>query len=197
MAGLRVLVNGGQVAAVSNAELNLISLYLHGNVFSEELAFLELTGGNTGAVEEDTHWTWINAQEISEGDVVEVIFVKDINSSHTGKTLEELHPEPAEREQPIQSADAMIDELSSRPKKRDIHELELTLPDGDIQVVATNPGDFSFGFSVSWKWVKPEEASVRLTSNPLEGVRNRQNGSCHAKFLLKYGDSVKVRICSQ
>lgn len=195
MAGLRVLVNEHEVASVSNDGLNLISLRVSGDVVGDELAVVELTGGNYSG-EGTTHLTWISGRELSEDDVVEVLFLEDIQSSHTGKTIEELFPDYEENELPSQSIDEIFSDLSIKPKQREGHKFHLTLPDGEVRLLATDQKDFSFGFSVMWKWIKPNEASVWLTSNSLEGVRDRADGTTHAKLRLHYGESVQIRTAT-
>jgi len=51
-----------------------------------------------------------------------------------------------------------------------------------------------FHCTAMWKWTKPEEARVSLTSNTLEGIEERTDGVKHAGFSLQYGQGVKLRV---
>jgi len=194
MAGLVVKVNGRLLASVSNADLNLISVYVHGDVIREEFAALEVTGGLYGHGDADKHLIWVNDHEVSRDDEVEISFGEDVSTSHAGRTIDELHPEPSSQDGSGQSIDDLFEELSSRPKVREKFAFELTPPKGEVIRSSTGADDFAFHFSAMWKWTKPEEARVSLASNTLEKIVSRQDGLNHAKLTLQFGEKVTLRI---
>ena len=196
MAGFRVTINGKQLASVSNDGLNIIVVQVHGDVIGEELASLDVYGGNYGSDEADKHLIWISDHEISSTDELEIAFGEDVSTSHPGKTIEELHPNFERRDQSSQSIEDMFEELSARPKLREKHTFELVSPNGDLIRKCTNHDDYSFHFSAMWRWIKADEARISLTSNSMERIAKREDGSNHATLKLQFGQKMKLRIGS-
>ena len=194
MAGLMVAVNGKSLASVSDAGLNIIAVQIHGDVVGEELAVVEVFGGLYGQGDADKHLIWIADYELSQDDEVEITFVERISTSHEGKTIEELHPESSSDAKSGQSMDDLYEELSALPKVRERFTFELVAPDGEMVRMSTGPDDYSFHLSAMWRWIKPTEARVSLTSNTLEKISKRQHGSDHTAFTLQFGQSTKLRI---
>ncbi len=196
MAGFLVTVNGKQLASVSNEGLNIIAVQVHGDVIGEELATVEVFGGNYGNGEADKHLIWVSDYEISTRDEVEIAFSEDVATSYPGKTIEELHPETGKHDEPCQPTEDLFKELATRPKLREKHTFELVAPDGEVIRTSTGHDEYSFHFSAMWKWTKPDEARASLTSNSLEKIAKREDGSNHASFTLQFGQSVKLRVGS-
>lgn len=194
MAGLLVTVNGTTLASVSNAGLNIIAVQVHGDVIGEEIATIEVFGGLYGHGDADKHLIWVSDHEISRDDEVEIAFGEKVSTSHPGKTIEELHPESGRQDGPGQSMDDLFEELSSRPRVREKFTFELVQPDGEMIRTSTDPTDYSFHFSAMWKWTKPDEARVSLSSNTLEKIGKREDGSNHAAFRLQFGQITTLRI---
>lgn len=88
----------------------------------------------------------------------------------------------------------IYENLSKQGKIRSHLAFELEHSSGSIKRCETKPDEFSFGLSIMWKWTNPESASICLSSNTLEGIREQTNGSEHARAQLKPGESIKVRI---
>jgi hypothetical protein len=194
MAGFLVTVNGTPLASISNEGLNIIAVQVHGDVIGEELAVIEVFGGMYGHGTADKHLIWISDHEISADDEVEIAFSESVSTSHSGKTIEELHPEAGSKNGSGQSMDDLFEELSSRPRVREKFTFELVQPDGDMIRTSTDPSDYSFHFSAMWKWTKPDEARVSLSSNTLEKIARREDGSNHAAFRLQFGQKTTLRI---
>ena len=196
MAGFQVTVNGRHLASVSNEDLNIIAVNVHGDVIGEELATVEVFGGNYGNGEADKHLIWVSDHEISTDDEVEIVFREDVSTSPPGKTIEELYPEAENQDGSRQSMEDLFKELATRPKLREKHTFELVLPDGDLIRTSTGHDDYSFHFGAMWKWTKPDEARVSLSSNTLEKIAKREDGSNHAMFKMQFGQKVKLRVGS-
>ena len=194
MAGFRVTVNGEQLASVSNDGLNIITVQVHGDVVGEEVAVIEVFGGNYGDGEADKHLIWVNDHQITSSDEVEVTFCENIGTSHPGKTIEELHPETEQQMGPWQPMEEIINDLAKRPRQRKNFIFELVSPFGKKIRSSTGLNEYMFHFSAMWNWSKPEQARVSLTSNSLEGIKKKENGVRHAGFSLQFGQGVKLRV---
>jgi len=194
MAGFRVTVNGKQLASVSNEGLNIVTVQIHGDVIGEELAVIDVFGGLYEGNETDSHLIWVNDYEITSGDEVEVTFWDDIGTSHRGKTIEELHPETGQQIGPWQPMEEIFKDLVKKPRLRKKFSFELVPSHGEIIHSSTGPNEYMFHFSAMWKWLKPEEARVSLTSNSLEGIEKRTDGEKHAGFSFQFGQGVKLRV---
>jgi len=194
MTGFRVSVNSKEVAAVSTDDLNILSVQIHGDVIGDELAELQVFGGNYNGEETDTHLIWIDGFELHENDEVEVILHESIKSSCRGKTIDELHPETEVLPKENQTIDELFKDLSDKPKKRDGFSIKLHPSSGEPVIYKTSTDDFSFIFSVMWKWLHPEKASVWLTSNTLEGIKERKSGTNHARLSLQYEQGIKLNV---
>lgn len=142
----------------------------------------------------DKHLIWVSDHEISPDDEVDILFDEEIPTSHPGKTIDELYPDAGNQNGSRQSMDELYKELSSRPKLRENFTFELDRPDGDMIRTSTASHHYSFHFSAMWKWTKPDEARVWLTSNTLEKIAKREDGSDHAQFKLRFGQRVTLRI---
>ncbi|MCU7805771.1 MAG: hypothetical protein KZQ92_01880 [Candidatus Thiodiazotropha sp. (ex Lucinoma borealis)] len=194
MSGFVVKINDKELSTVSVENLNILSVRIHGDVIGEELAELQIFGGNYESKETDTHLIWINEYEIRTNDVIEVTFIEAATTSYPGKTIDEFHSETEEMMGPWLPDEKMFEYLSKQPKLRENFSFELVSSSGDTMYASTNNNDYSFSFSVMWKWMHPEKASVWLTSNSLEGIEKKENGTQQAKFNLLLKQSVKLCI---
>ena len=194
MAGLMVAVNGKSLASVSDEGLNIIAVQVHGDVVGEELAVIEVFGGLYGQGDADKHLIWIADHELSQDDEVGITFFEEISTSHKGKTIEELHPNSISNAKSGQTMDDLFEEISALPKVRERFTFVLVPPEGEMVRTSTGPEDYSFHLTAMWRWIKPSEARVSLTSNTLEKISKRESGSDHAAFALQFGQSVKLRI---
>ena len=194
MAGLSVSINGKEITSVASEGLQLIVLSLHGDLFSEELAILHLTGIKQTQEDGHTHFTWINVRELTEHDMVEVLFDQDIESSHPGKTVEELFPESDDPELPMPSMEEVAEWRATQTRRRLKHEIELRSADGTFRSITADDPDYGFSFSVKWIWVRPDEASVRLTTTLPSETLDGKPGAPHTEFRLQHGESVGIRV---
>jgi hypothetical protein len=192
MPGLAVTLNGERLAAVSTDGSNVLSVRVHGDVIGLEFASLDVSGGLYGEGE-SKHLSWVHQRELAPGDEIEIELLDEIETSHPGKTIEELFPDEPEPMGPWQPLEQVFEELSREPKVREGFRFRIEGPSGEIEAT-TQPGDHSFGFSVLWNWLHPERVRISLSSNSLEGVAKRAGGTDHANFLLHYGQRVRLRV---
>jgi hypothetical protein len=194
MAGLIVAINGKPLASVSDAGLNILTVQVHGDVLGEELSVLDVHGGLYGHGDADKHLIWVNGHEVSADDEVEIAFRDQVSTSDAGKTIEELYPESNNQEGAEQSIEDLASDLSQRPKLRDRFTFELLPPGADMIRASTETDDFSYHLSAMWNWKKPDQAKVSLTSNSIEKIARREDGSRHAAFVLRFGEKTTFRI---
>jgi len=95
---------------------------------------------------------------------------------------------------PWQPMEEIFKDLVKKPRFREKFRFELVLPHRETIHLSTGPNEYLFHFSAMWKWLKPEEARVSLTSNTLEGIEKRTAGKKHAGFSLQFGQGVKLRV---
>jgi len=194
MAGFQITVNGKQLASVSNEELNILTVQIHGDVIGEELAAVDVYGGNYGNDEADTHLIWVNDHEIRSDDEVSIIFRESVETSHPGKTIKETHPESELKKEPRQSMNELFKSLAKQPQLREKFTFELDAPNTNTIHSSTGSDEYSFSFIAMWKWTQPDEARISLTSNSLGGIKKRTSGVKHAGFSLLYEQGVNFRV---
>ena len=194
MAGFIVALNGDTLVSVSADDLDLLTVLVHGDILGQALGSVDIYGGRYGQGDNNEHLIWINDREISADDVIDIAFADDVAPSQAGKTIEELFPEPGIKREPDRSMEEWVEELSSRPKARKHFVFELGPPDADPVNVTTAADDYSYNLRVVWMSNRPDHARVSLTSNSLEKIANRQDGSKHAGFTLTDGQSLRVRV---
>jgi hypothetical protein len=191
--GLKVTLNGEELATISSDGLNMINVRVHGDRIGPELADLDISGGVYGE-EVGKHLIWMDGYTICPGDEVAVTLLENTFTTHPGKSIEELYPEELEQNQPLQTIGQVFLDLAKEPKIRDGFSFVVTLPSGENVHFNTRDNDHGFGFSVNWAWLHSEYARVSLTSNTLAGVANRENGESHIRFRLECGQQVKICI---
>ena len=194
MAGFRVNVNGDQLASVSNEELNILAVQIYGDVVGKELATIDVYGGNYGNNEEDTHLIWVKDHEIKSGDEVEIIFHENTATSHLGKPIKEFYPSSELKIEPQQPMDELFNDLWELPRLRDNIAIELDVPNSSTIHSSTGIDEYGFSFIAMWKWTKPDEARISLTSNSLEGIEKREGGKKHAGLSLLFEQGVNFRV---
>lgn len=193
MSGFLVTVNGEELVAVSTEGLNILTVNLHGDVLGPEVGAIEVYGGMYGEGEADKHLIWVSDHEVRSDDEVEIAFCASVATSRPGKTIEELHPAAQEQPGPSQPLEKLFEDLAAQERLREQFIFELVPPSGEVIHAATSLGDYQFFLGAMWKWLKPNEARVSLTSNSIAGVQHRTNGTTHARLTLHPEEAVKLR----
>lgn len=195
MSGLKFLVNDQELASVSNNNRNILTAYVSGDLIGPELATASMIGGYYGEPEETVHRIWLDDYEIKESDVIEIQFLDSVSTLGSGMSIEEhaaLHANDEDAEE--SNSDNMYSWLAKQPKVRELFLFELEMPSKELMKSKTSKDDFSFHFSVMWKWTKPEVASVHLSSTSLEKMERKLAGKTHSKINLVPGQGVKFRV---
>lgn len=195
MSGLKFLLNGRELASVSNRKRNIISAYISGDVIGPELATAHLVGGYYGDDQETYHRIWLDGLVLTESDEIEIQFLKTISTSGSGMSIEE-HAEAHANDEKSEEVDDedMHTWLGQQPKVRECFSFELEAPSCDLIKTKTNADDFSFHFGVMWKWPNPDEASVQLSSTSLENMKQKIAGKTLSKLKLHLGQGIKFRV---
>jgi hypothetical protein len=194
--GLVVRINEKVVASVSSENLNIIAVRIHGDVLSQEIAALDVTGGYYGEPE-TRHMLWVADHEISEQDEIEIQFLEVVENSHIGKTIEELHPES-----PVSEGNELIDmaelakELEEEPRVRSGFDLHVCASGAEPQVFKVREPDYSFFVSVMWTWESMDSAKLGISSTTIQGIVDRKRGTEYLRGRLGRGHSIRVRVAS-
>ncbi len=194
MPGFRININGDKLVAVSADGLTILSVQIHGDVIGEELAELHVSGSKYKDESTDSHLIWIDQYRINAKDEIEIFFSDSVTTSYYGKTIDELYPHEKKQQGDNQKIEELFSGLSLKPKNRDYFRFKLTTPSGEVVCPETSTDDFSFNFIVMWKWLHPDRASVWLSSNTIRGITERENGTSHARLVLKNEQSIKLNI---
>ncbi|MBX3678494.1 MAG: hypothetical protein KF853_15880 [Rhodocyclaceae bacterium] len=192
--GLAISLNGKELVTISSDGFNILGVRVFGDRISPEFANLDISGGLYGEGEDQKHQIWEPDRVISPGDEIAVTLLEDSTTSSPGRTIDELYPEGKEPHGPWQPIEQVFHDLAQRPLVRERFAFIVTPPSGPSIHAQTLPDDHSFGFSITWVWLHPEQARVSLSSNTLEGIAKREGGSTHAEFRLQYGQRVKFRV---
>jgi len=196
--GLVVRVNNEVVAAVSSENFNILSVRIHGDVLSPEIAVLDVTGGYYGGPEETKHLIWVNDHELSELDEVEIQFQDIPASSHVGKTIKEIYPqeEASVDEHPLEIAE-LAGALREEPRLRNGFDLHVRVSDTDPQVFSVRDPDHSFFVSIMWDWKSIDSAKFSVSSTTIQNIAEQKSGTNYLRRRLRVSQSVCVRIVSQ
>jgi hypothetical protein len=194
MYGFKVYVNQMEIVRVSIKELDVFSIRVSGDLKSQEIARLDINGGKYPKSKESIFLIWIDSKELHYNDLVEVEFCNIDLTSFRGKTIDELY----EDEEDFNSSEETLEErfkaLAGLPNLRNKMDFEVISPSGEEYCVATNRDDYCFGHTVLWNSKHREKASVFLTSNSIDKVKNRENGSEHVRFNIKQGERTSLRL---
>jgi hypothetical protein len=196
--GLVVRVNNEVVAAVSSESFNILSVRIHGDVLSSEVATLDVTGGYYGDPEETKHLIWVNDRELSELDEVEVQFEDIAACSHAGKTIKEIYPEeivPAD-DGPLDIVE-LARSLQEQPRLRNGFDLHVRVSDADPQVFSMRDPDYSFFVSIMWIWQSIDSAKLSVSRTALEDIAEQKSGASYLRQHLRGGQSIHLRVVSQ
>lgn len=191
--GIKISLNGTELVTISSDGLNILTVRATGDRISPEFASLDVSGGQYGG-EDHTHLIWVPNCVLVPGDEIAVSLLEDATTSCLGKTIDELFPDDKEPFGPWQPIEKLFQDIAQRPHLRERFSFVVTPPSGQSIHSETLSNDHSFGFSVTWVWLHPEQARVSLSSNTIEGIAKREGGSTHAEFRLHCGQRVEFRV---
>ncbi|MBU9423726.1 hypothetical protein [Burkholderia gladioli] len=195
MPALEIMLDGVTVAAVSTSELTMLAARVSGMLVHEAIASLNVSGGNYSQSGSSTYLTWIADTPLQAGQQIRVLFHQDGQSSHAGKTIDELYPD----EPPVAQTDfvptaEMFHELRAMPKVHEKFVIDLSASSGASFHGETTAPEDSFALSILWDSTHPERARVSLHSNSLDNLETKGPLNYLFKADLGFGGFVELRI---
>ena len=194
MLGFMVYVNKEEVARVSIKELDVFSIRVSGNLKSKEIALLDINGSKYPKDKESVFLIWVDSQELHYNDLVEVKFCNFESDSLPGKTIDEVYEDEEDSNSNEETIEERFDALAKLPNLRNIMGFEVISPLGEEHCVETNRNDYCFGHTVLWNSKRHEKASVFLTSNTIDNIKNRENGSEYVRFNIEQDQCASLRL---
>ena len=198
MPTISVSLNGQLLASVATDGYDVLSVHVHGIRTDSEFATVDMNGGSYPEGQESTYLTWISSTLLSPGDSVDVKFADSGQTSHPGKTIDELFPnEPADSQRTdFKATSEMFAELRAKPQLRGGYGFSLTLPSGTHYEGRTNEAEHGFGFSVVWNSHRPQRASVSLHSYTIDSMEHEQPMRDHASEYIAPTTTVRFQVAA-
>lgn len=195
MPALEIMVDGDTVVMVSTDNLSMLTARVSGMLIHEAIASLNVAGGNYSQSGSSTYLTWIADTPLRAGQQIRLLFHEDGQSSHAGKTIDELYPnEPPVTQTDFTPTAEMFQKLRAMPKFREKFVIDLSSSSGTSFRGETMVGEDSFALTILWDYMRPERARVSLHSHSL----NRLEAKGPLNYLLKdditFGGYVELRI---
>jgi len=195
MPAFSVAIDGNTIATVCTDGFNVMNVRASGTLVEEEVANLDLSGGSYPENGESTSLTWVNHVPLSAGQIITISFLESAQSSHAGKTIEELFPNEARTEiSDFKPTAEIFEEIRAKSKLRNKYIFHLKTSKGSNFDGGTKPGDFGFALSVLWNWLSPERASMSLHSYTLESIEMAGPVDYLFDERLYFGDSVSFSL---
>jgi hypothetical protein len=175
MPAISVLLDGEPLVTVSTIGYDVVSVHVHGTRTDAEFATLDVSGGAYPATGEPMHLIWISSHELRPDQLIEVRFEEAGETSHRGKTIEELFPEEQAAEEPVdfKPTEAMFAELRGKPLLRNGYSFRLRGSIGEPFAGTTAPADHGFAFNLVWNSHRPQRASHSLHAYTLDELEKR------------------------
>ncbi len=195
MPALRTLVDGTPLATVSCDGYNVLSVHVSGTRINEELATIQVSGGIYPEGGESTHLIWAADIELKPHQEVTIQFLEQADTSHPGKTIDELYPdEPPCEQEDFTPTPEMFAKLKNMHTYRDDFKFSLESSQGSLTRVETTQEDHGFAFSVVWDSFRPKHASMSLYSYTIQSMEDKIDSNYHVREKLNYGDEVKFAL---
>jgi len=195
MPALEIIVDGDTVMMVSTDNLSMLTARVSGMLIHEAIASLNVAGGNYSQSGSSTYLTWIADTSLQAGQQIRVLFHQDGQSSHAGKTIDELYPdEPHLAQTDFTPTAQMFQTLRAMAKVREKFIIDLSASSGASFHGETTAGEDSFALSILWDSMHPEQARVSLHSNSLDNLEARGPLTYLFKADLSFGGFVDITV---
>lgn len=195
MPALSVSVDGEKLATVATADLSMIGIRLDGSRWDNEVATLDMSGGNyrDGA---SCYLTWIDFRALEAGQVLKVASVVDAQTNPAGKTISEMYPDmPPCTQTDFTPTKAMLEEIRTRPLLRGAYTFRLATSEGMEYTGETRDDEYGFSLSVMWTALhQPECARFSLRSITVEQLCTRAPAREHVRGVLWLGQSLSFQF---
>lgn len=195
MPALRTLIDGVPIATVSCDGYNVLSVHVSGTRINEELATLEVSGGVYPVGGESTHLIWAADVHVLPHQEVTVQLLAQAETSHAGKTIDELYCDaPPHEQKDITPIPEMFEKLRTMPAFRERFMLSLESSRGNRLRVDTTPDEHGFAFSVVWNSFSPQHARMSLHSYTLQNLEDGSESNYHVQEEMNCGDAVTFAL---
>lgn len=198
MPSLSVHVDGALLARVRTDSYEVLQVQVHGARIEEEFAMVEMSGGSYPEGKESTYHIWVNSVPLQAGQEVEVVFDADGETSHPGRTIDQLFPGETGNSQPedFRPTSEMFEALRAKPILREGYSLTLFGPDGVVFDGHTDSTTHGFGFSVVWNSFYPERANLSLHSYTLDNLKQGTPFSDHVCEYIEPVWTSRLRVAA-
>ena len=189
MACLRVELDGACVTTINLSEMGVVHVSVYGALDINPKAVLNADGGGH-AQGGPGFLIWIPELTVQAGAVVKVTLHEACDNADQGKTIGELYPdhEPSTQTD-FTINDKMAAEIRARPRLHQAFTVQAATSRGQQAMAASDINNTSFTFAVVWDHTRPGQARVHLSTNCLDDVLARRNGTSHLQAILSYADS--------
>lgn len=195
MPALEIMVDGDTVVMVSTNNLSMLAATVSGMLIHEAIASLNVAGGNYSQSGSSTYLTWIADTPLQAGQRIRVLFHQDGQSSHAGKTIDELYPdEPPVAQTDFTPTAEMFQKLRAMPKVREKFVIDLNASSGASFHGETTVDEDSFALSILWDYMHPERTRVSLHFHSLDNLEARGPLNYQFKDDMVYGGFIEIRI---
>ena len=195
MPALSVFVDGLLKARVCTDDLHVLTVNVSGTKIDDAFASVEFSGGSYPEGADSTHLVWLSELALHPGQCVRVEVAAGGPNSHSGKTLEELFPDPPEEKQgPMPSREQLIEEVRIRKRLRDHFALSVQSSSGASVSVEVKPEEHGFGASFLWNWVQPERVSASLHTYTLDQLLSKEGFTYHFRERLHPHAWAEIRL---
>ena len=195
MPALSVKLNGEFLVRVATDGLDVFDVGVSGDLLGPEHATLRVSGGSFPEGQPSLYLLWENERTLVPGDTIEVAFLAEGNTSHPGKTIDQLYPDEEESpSEPLAPAEEVVRELKQRPKAFASLAFEFIGPDGSSVLSKTSPEEHGFAFSVLWNSQRPERARASAHTYSLDSLMTKEKGKYHGEAKLSFGERAAFKV---
>jgi hypothetical protein len=85
-------------------------------------------------------------------------------------------------------------DLRTKPNLRGRYSFVTSTPSHSSQTSETVQGEYSFSFSVLWNWLRPERASVSLSTWTIDSVQFKTPRREHSREYMQVGQTTAIRV---
>jgi hypothetical protein len=195
MPSVAVEVDSKPLATIRCDDFHVVAIRVSSTRIDETFATLEMTASTHPETGESTYLVWVHDYPLQPGQYVVVRLMDEGETTGEGKTIDDLYPdEDAECHQEPKSEAECFQELRAMPKLRTGYTFKLNSPAHPSYRGATQPDEHGFSFNLLWNWVRPNRASVSLSSYTIDSVEKRTPSREHSHEYIQAGQSATLRV---
>jgi hypothetical protein len=195
MPSVAVEVDSTPLATIRCDEFHVVSIRVSSTRIEETFATLEMTASTHPETGESTYLMWVHDYTLLPGQVVTVRVMDEGETTGEGRSIDDLYPDEdsGDVQEPKSEAEC-FQELRAMPKVRAGYTFTLNSPAHPSYRGATQPDEHGFIFNLLWNWVRPNRASVFLSSYTIDSVEKRTPSREHTHEYIQAGQSATFRV---